>query len=85
MSAERGIFVCQSQSLNLFFDKPSFKELTSCHFFGWKNGLKTGSYYIRTKPALSVQNYGIDVNKEKIFKMEDQNIENDEGCLNCGA
>ena len=85
MSAERGIFVCQSQSLNLFFDKPSFKELTSCHFFGWKNGLKTGSYYIRTKPALSVQNYGIDVNKEKIFKMEDQNVENDEGCLNCGA
>lgn len=86
MSAERGIFVCQSQSLNLFFDKPSFKELTSCHFSGWKNGLKTGSYYIRTKPALSVQNYGLDVNKEKIFKLEDeQNTENDEGCLNCGA
>ena len=83
MSAERGIFVCQSQSLNLFFDKPSFKELTSCHFSGWKNGLKTGSYYIRTKPALSVQNYGLDVNKEKIFRLEDE--QNTEDCLNCGA
>uniref|UniRef100_A0A6C0E0A3 ribonucleoside-diphosphate reductase n=1 Tax=viral metagenome TaxID=1070528 RepID=A0A6C0E0A3_9ZZZZ len=84
MSAERGIFVCQSQSLNLFFDKPTFKELTACHFYGWKNGLKTGSYYIRTKSALSGQNFGLDPNKEK--KLREENIiEEDEGCLNCGA
>lgn len=84
MSAERGAFVCQSQSLNLFFDKPSFKELTACHFYGWKNGLKTGSYYIRTKSALSGQNFGLDPNKEKMLK-DEKIVEEDEGCLSCGA
>ena len=84
MSAERGVFVCQSQSLNLFFDKPSFQELTSCHFYGWKQGLKTGSYYIRTKSALTGQNFGLDANKEKKLK-EEKVIEEDEGCLSCGA
>lgn len=84
MSADRGLFVCQSQSLNLFFDKPTFKELTACHFYGWKNGLKTGSYYIRTKSALSGQNFGLDPNKEKKLR-EEKIVEEDEGCLNCGA
>lgn len=84
MSAERGLFVCQSQSLNLFFDKPTFKELTGCHFYGWKNGLKTGSYYIRTLSALSGQNYGLDPKKEKELK-EEKIIEEEEGCLSCGA
>jgi len=85
MSADRGIFVCQSQSLNLFFDKPTFKELTACHFHGWKNGLKTGSYYIRTKSALTGQNFGLDPNKEKKLREEKIVEEEDEGCLNCGA
>jgi len=85
MSAERGIFVCQSQSLNLFFDKPSFKDLTSSHFYGWKLGLKTGSYYIRTRAGASSQNFGLDINKEKKLKMELENKDEEEGCLNCGA
>jgi len=85
MSAERGVFVCQSQSLNLFFDKPTFKELTACHFYGWKNGLKTGSYYIRTRSALSGQNFGLDPRKEKQLREEKINDVEDEGCLSCGA
>jgi ribonucleoside-diphosphate reductase alpha subunit len=85
MSAERGVFVCQSQSLNLFFDKPTFKELTACHFYGWKNGLKTGSYYIRTRSALSGQNFGLDPRKEKQLREEKISDVEDEGCLSCGA
>lgn len=85
MSAERGVFVCQSQSLNLFFDKPTFKELTACHFYGWKNGLKTGSYYIRTRSALSGQNFGLDPRKEKQLREEKINDVEDEGCLSCGS
>jgi len=83
MSAERAPFVCQSQSLNLFFDKPSFKDLTSCHFFGWKLGLKTGSYYIRTKAAVSGQNFGMDINKEKMLKKIAE--EEEKECINCSA
>ena len=85
MSAERGVFVCQSQSLNLFFDKPTFKDLTACHFYGWKNGLKTGSYYIRTRSALSGQNFGLDPKKEKQLREEKIDDIEDEGCLSCGA
>jgi len=80
MSAERGPFVCQSQSLNLFFDKPDFKKLTAAHFAGWKMGLKTGSYYIRSKPALTSQRFGMDITKEKAMKEEDE-----KDCLSCGA
>ena len=80
MSAQRGPFVCQSQSLNLFFEQPNFKTLSSAHFIGWKNGLKTGSYYIRSKPALSSQRFGFDAKKEKDFKKEEE-----EGCVACSA
>lgn len=51
MAADRGAFVCQSQSLNLFVAEPTFKKLSSMHFYSWKRGLKTGCYYLRTKPA----------------------------------
>ena len=84
MAAERSPFICQSQSLNLFFDKPSFKDLTSSHFLGWKLGLKTGSYYIRTKAAASGQNFGMDVNKEKMLKKIAEEEEEKE-CINCSA
>ena len=53
MAADRGAFVCQSQSLNVHLSAPSFGQLTSMHFYGWKKGLKTGSYYLRTRPAAS--------------------------------
>ena len=51
MSADRGRFICQSQSLNLFVKAPNFKLLSSMHFYGWKQGLKTGMYYLRTRPS----------------------------------
>jgi len=51
MAADRGAFICQSQSLNIHLAAPSFGQLTSMHFYGWKKGLKTGSYYLRTRPA----------------------------------
>jgi len=51
MAADRGAYICQSQSLNLFVDAPTTGKLTSMHFYGWKKGLKTGMYYLRTKAA----------------------------------
>ncbi|HEY4110152.1 ribonucleoside-diphosphate reductase subunit alpha [Puia sp.] len=51
MAADRGAYICQSQSLNLFIDSPSANKLTSMHFYGWKKGLKTGMYYLRTQAA----------------------------------
>ncbi|EJF54109.1 ribonucleoside-diphosphate reductase, alpha subunit [Saprospira grandis DSM 2844] len=52
MSADRGAFICQSQSLNLFVESPNFAKLTSMHFHAWKRGLKTGMYYLRSKAAV---------------------------------
>jgi ribonucleoside-diphosphate reductase alpha chain len=51
MAADRGAFICQSQSLNLFVDNPTVAKLTSMHFYSWKVGLKTGMYYLRTQAA----------------------------------
>lgn len=76
MSADRGRFVCQSQSLNLWFDKIDFKSLTNAHLYGWMKGLKTGSYYIRSKPALNSQRFTMDPTKEKKYEEE---------CLSCGS
>jgi len=57
---DRGPFVCQTQSMNLFFEEPTQSMLTSALFHGWKNGLKTGSYYIRTKPKAQAQQFTIE-------------------------
>ncbi len=62
MSADRGAFVCQSQSLNLFVENPNFKKLSSMHFYAWKAGLKTGMYYLRTKAAVDPIKFTIDEN-----------------------
>lgn len=51
LAADRGPFVCQSQSLNLFVAEPTFKKMSSMHFYAWSRGLKTGCYYLRTKAA----------------------------------
>jgi ribonucleoside-diphosphate reductase alpha chain len=51
MSADRGAFICQSQSMNLFVEAPTFAKLSSMHFYAWQKGLKTGMYYLRTKSA----------------------------------
>ncbi|KAK6060939.1 ribonucleoside-diphosphate reductase, alpha subunit [Cooperia oncophora] len=53
MAADRGAFIDQSQSLNIHIARPSYASITSMHFYGWKKGLKTGMYYLRTKPAVN--------------------------------
>jgi ribonucleoside-diphosphate reductase alpha subunit len=60
MSRDRGAFICQSQSLNLFMENPDFQKLTSMHFYAWKQGLKTGIYYLRTKSASKAIQFTID-------------------------
>ena len=63
MSADRGAFICQSQSLNLWVEEPDYKTLTSMHFHSWKKGLKTGIYYLRRKPRHQPQQFTIDPEK----------------------
>jgi len=60
MAADRGAFICQSQSLNLFVDNPTASKLTSMHFYGWKKGLKTGMYYLRTQAATQAVQFTIE-------------------------
>ena len=60
MSASRGPFICQSQSLNLFMESPNYAKLTSMHFYAWKQGLKTGCYYLRTKAPVMAQKFTVD-------------------------
>jgi ribonucleoside-diphosphate reductase alpha chain len=66
MSAGRGKFICQSQSLNLFIENVNAAKLTSAHFHSWELGLKTGMYYLRTKSAVdAIAGLGIDMEKAK--------------------
>ena len=60
MAADRGVFVCQSQSLNLFMESPDFQKLSSMHFYAWSKGLKTGMYYLRSKAKAKTQQFTID-------------------------
>jgi ribonucleoside-diphosphate reductase alpha subunit len=60
MAADRGAFICQSQSLNLFVDNPTGSKLTSMHFYGWKKGLKTGMYYLRSQAATQAVQFTIE-------------------------
>ena len=89
MSADRAPYICQSQSLNIFIEKADPKIINSVHMYGHSLGLKTGSYYIRTKPILSSQNFSMDYNKEKNYKKErdlkDQRDQEYEPCLTCSS
>ena len=78
---DRGPYVCQTQSMNLFFEEPTQGALTSALFHGWKNGLKTGSYYIRSKPKAQAQQFTIDPSKVALQKTGD----NYEPCEMCSA
>lgn len=60
MAADRGAYICQSQSLNLFIDNPTTAKLTSMHFYGWKKGLKTGMYYLRTQAATQAVQFTVE-------------------------
>ena len=63
MSVDRGMFICQSQSLNLWSEDPDYKKLTSMHFYAWKAGLKTGIYYLRRKAKHQAQQFTIEPTK----------------------
>jgi len=80
MSADRGAFVCQSQSLNLWVEEPTYNSLTSMHFYSWKKGLKTGIYYLRRKAKHQAQQFSIEPEKNT----SNNNMENDI-CEMCSA
>jgi len=72
MAADRGAFIDQSQSLNIHIAEPSYGKLTSMHFYAWKLGLKTGMYYLRSKPAASAIKFTVDKSKlKKVAENED--------------
>jgi ribonucleoside-diphosphate reductase alpha chain len=60
MSADRGAYICQSQSLNIHLTNPNFGKLTSMHFYAWKKGLKTGMYYLRSTAAADAIKFTLD-------------------------
>ncbi len=60
MAADRGPYICQSQSLNLFLADPDYKKLSSMHFYAWRRGLKTGIYYLRTRAVASAQKFTVE-------------------------
>jgi len=64
-AADRGAFIDQSQSLNIHIADPNFGKMSSMHFYGWKQGLKTGMYYLRTKPAVNAIQFTVDKTKIK--------------------
>ena len=65
MSADRGAFICQSQSLNLWLEEPNYNTLTSMHFYSWKQGLKTGIYYLRRKAKHQAQQFTVEPEKNE--------------------
>jgi ribonucleotide reductase alpha subunit len=68
MSADRGAFICQSQSLNLWLEEPNYNTLTSMHFYSWTRGLKTGIYYLRRKPKHQAQQFTIEPERVEVAK-----------------
>ena len=84
MSADRGPFIDQSQSLNIFMENPTPAKLTSCHFFSWKKGLKTGAYYLRTRAKAKAQQVTVPVapTKEQILACS---LANPESCEMCSG
>lgn len=80
LAADRGAYICQSQSLNLFVADPDYSKLTSMHFYAWNKGLKTGVYYLRTKAPVAAQQFTIDPTvKASVNKVEEKE------CLMCSS
>ena len=80
MSAERGAFICQSQSLNLWMEDPVYNKLTSMHFYAWSQGLKTGIYYLRRKAKHQAQQFTIEPEKKTNIEEGEEEI-----CTMCSA
>jgi ribonucleoside-diphosphate reductase alpha chain len=98
MAADRGAFICQSQSLNVFITEPNFGKLTSMHFYAWKLGLKTGMYYMRTQAASSAIKFTVDAEvlkeqqkKQELVSVEQKqkdmmcSLDNPDDCEACGS
>jgi ribonucleoside-diphosphate reductase subunit M1 len=83
MAADRGKFICQSQSMNLWMKNPTYDKLTTMHFYSWSKGLKTGQYYLRTKAKASPQQFTVEPDKVN-SKQENEDYE-EEDCLMCGS
>ena len=66
MAKDRGAYICQSQSLNLWMEEPNYKSLTSMHFYSWEAGLKTGIYYLRRKAKHQAQQFTIEPDKKNV-------------------
>ncbi len=99
MAADRGAYICQSQSLNLFINSPNSSKLTSMHFYAWKKGLKTGMYYLRTQAASQAVKFTVDnqagKNMEPVIPSEVEAVLDEipegpvcsmeEGCISCSG
>lgn len=100
MAADRGAYICQSQSMNIFMQDPNFGKLTSMHFYAWKKGLKTGMYYLRSQAATAAIKFTLDkssfdqkvekVSEAEIAKTQKQDaiacsLDDPEGCEMCGS
>ncbi|KAL1527901.1 hypothetical protein AB1Y20_009277 [Prymnesium parvum] len=91
MAADRGAFIDQSQSFNVFVQDPNYGKLSSMHFYGWKKGLKTGMYYLRSKAAADAIKFTVDQQalRQKSDSDAEQAAEQAKGhieeCLSCGA
>jgi ribonucleotide reductase alpha subunit len=88
MSRDRGAFICQSQSLNLWIEDPDSKILTNMHFYSWKAGLKTGIYYLRRKARHQAQQFTIEPNRKGDKEKSDANEDEEEekkDCLMCSG
>jgi len=83
MAADRGAYICQSQSLNLWLEDPNYSMLTSMHFYSWSKGLKTGIYYLRRRGRHHAQQFTIE--PEKTETTSGQLYEDDEICEMCSA
>jgi len=97
MSADRGAYICQSQSLNIHIPDPNFGKLTSMHFYAWKKGLKTGMYYLRSKAAADAIKFTVDkeaiqepqLTAEELAEKNQSDmscsLDNPDDCLACGS
>ena len=97
MAADRGAYICQSQSLNLFIENPNFAKLTSMHFYAWRKGLKTGMYYLRTKSATDAIKFTVDTERLKQSQAADEEVrvqneadancsfDDSDDCISCGS
>jgi ribonucleoside-diphosphate reductase alpha chain len=95
MAADRGAYVCQSQSMNIHIEDPNFGKLTSMHFYAWKSGLKTGMYYLRSKAATEAIKFTVAKEQKEeptaeAIKAQNEadmscSLDNPDECIACGS